>query len=76
MDNFTRCSDTNDTLYGFKLPKGKGGLSILWPTAWTNNIKMLDDGNERIIAILISLSCLFDLFSKRVPFISPQSTIL
>jgi hypothetical protein len=27
MGNFTRCSDTNDTLDGFKLPKGKGGVS-------------------------------------------------
>jgi hypothetical protein len=56
MDNFTRCSDTNDTLDGFKLSKGKGVVSILWSTAWTNNIKMFDDGNERIIAILISAS--------------------
>jgi hypothetical protein len=43
MDNFTRCSDTNDTLDGFKLSKGKGVVSILWSTAWTNNIKMLDE---------------------------------
>jgi exonuclease III len=67
MDNFTRCSDTNDTLDGFKLPKGKGGVSILWPTAWTNNIKMLDGGNERIIAILISASTKLCLINAYMP---------
>lgn len=67
MDNFTRCSDTNDTLDGLKLPKGKGGVSILWPTAWTNNIKMLDDGNERIIAILISASTKICLINAYMP---------
>jgi LysM repeat protein len=67
MDNCTRCSDTNDTLDGFILPKGKGGVSILCSTAWTNNIKMLDDGNERIIAILISASTKFCLINAYMP---------
>ena len=67
MDNFTRCSDTNDTLDGFKLSKGKGVVSILWSTAWTNNIKMLDDGNERIIAILITASTKICLINAYMP---------
>ena len=53
MDNYSRCSDTNDPLDSFKLPKGKGGVAILWPDNMTNNTKKLKDGNERIIAILI-----------------------
>ncbi|CAG2187153.1 unnamed protein product [Mytilus edulis] len=56
MENHTRCSDTNDPIDSFKLPKGKAGVSILWPNAWTNSIKKLKDGNERVIAILITAS--------------------
>ncbi|CAC5388977.1 unnamed protein product [Mytilus coruscus] len=56
MENYTRCSDTNDPRDSFKLPKGKGGVSILWPNSWTNNVKKLKDGNERVIAILITTS--------------------
>ena len=48
MDNYySRCSDTNDPLDNFKLPKGKGGDAILFPGHMTNNIKKLKDGNER-----------------------------
>ncbi|VDI26426.1 Hypothetical predicted protein [Mytilus galloprovincialis] len=54
MDDHTRCYDTNDPLDSFKLPKGRGGVSVLWPSQWSSRIKKLKDGNERIIAILIT----------------------
>jgi hypothetical protein len=54
FDNLTRCHDSNDPLDGSKLPRGQGGVSILWPKLWKSNIKKIQDGNERIIAITIS----------------------
>ncbi|CAG2209141.1 unnamed protein product [Mytilus edulis] len=53
-DNHTRCHDTNEPLSGFKLPRGRAGVSILWPKQWNSQIQKLPDGNERVIAILIS----------------------
>ena len=52
-DIFTRCSDFADPLVGFNLPRGKGGVSILWPKSWSSRVKRLNEGNERIIAIEI-----------------------
>ncbi|CAC5361724.1 unnamed protein product [Mytilus coruscus] len=54
MDDHTRCYDTNDPLDSFKLPKGRGGVSVLWPSQRSSRIKKLKEGNERIIAILIT----------------------
>ncbi|CAG2247157.1 unnamed protein product [Mytilus edulis] len=54
MEDHTRCSDTDDPLDSFKLPKGKGGVSILWPSKWSSKIKKLKDGNERVIAVNIT----------------------
>ncbi|CAC5361741.1 unnamed protein product [Mytilus coruscus] len=54
MDDHTRCYDTNDPLDSFQLPIGRGGVSVLWPSQWSSRIKKLKDGNERIIAILIT----------------------
>ena len=50
-DIFTRCSDFADPLIGFNLPlpRGKGGVSILWPKSWFSRVKRLNEGKERII---------------------------
>lgn len=48
---FIRCSDQNDHITGFRLPRGKGGVAILWPQKWSCKMKKLTDGNERIIAV-------------------------
>ncbi|CAC5425418.1 unnamed protein product [Mytilus coruscus] len=53
-DNHTRCHDKNEPLSGFKLPRGRAGVSILWPKQWNSQIQKLPDENERVIAILIS----------------------
>ena len=50
---FTRCSDYTDPLIGLNLPRGKGGVSILWPKQWSSKVKRLNEGNERVIAIEI-----------------------
>ena len=52
-DYHVRCSDQNEPISGFKLPRGKGGVAIFWPNLWSSRIKKLSDGNERIIAIEI-----------------------
>ena len=52
---------------GFKLPKGRGGVSILWPLHWSNRIKKLSDGNERVIAITISASTNICLINAYMP---------
>ena len=52
-DYSVRCSDQNDPISGFNLPRGKGGVAIFWPKPWSSRIKKLSDGNERIIAIEI-----------------------
>ena len=54
MENFTRCQDSFEPLLGIKLPRGQAGVSILWPKEWNNNVKKLEDGNERILAIAIN----------------------
>ncbi|CAG2200016.1 unnamed protein product [Mytilus edulis] len=53
MDHFTRCHDFNDQITNFQIPRGRGGVSILWPTEWSPFVKKLDDGNNRIIAVEI-----------------------
>ena len=31
--------------------RGKGGVSLLWPSMWSSKTKKISEGNERIIAI-------------------------
>ena len=50
-DFHIRCYDSIEPLTGFRLPRGQGGVSILWPTHLSSKVKKLDDGNERIIGI-------------------------
>ena len=52
-DYFIKCSDQNDPITGFRLPRGKGGVVILWPKRWSSKIKRHSEGNERIVAIEI-----------------------
>jgi hypothetical protein len=37
----------------FQVPRGRGGVAILWPSGRDKYIKKLTDGNERIIAVEI-----------------------
>ena len=67
MENHTRCADSVDPIDGFRLPRGKGGVSILWPTKWANRIKKLNEGNERIIAVLIAASIDICLINAYMP---------
>ena len=52
-DSFVRCSDMNDHISNFQVPRGKGGIAILWPKAWSNIVKRLEDGCEKVQAIEI-----------------------
>ena len=52
-DYHVRCSDQNEPISEFKLPREKGGLAIFWLNLWSSRIKKLSDGNERIIAFEI-----------------------
>ncbi|CAC5415669.1 unnamed protein product [Mytilus coruscus] len=52
-NNLTRCHDSNEPLIGFKLPRGRSGVAIVWQKHWNSQIQKLPDGNERVIAILI-----------------------
>lgn len=52
-ETFTRCSDVNENISNFQIPRGNGGIAIIWPKTWTNSVKKLDDGNERIQAVEI-----------------------
>ena len=49
------CPDSTGPLSGFRLPRGQGGVSILWPLQWSSKVKKkLNEGNERIICVEIS----------------------
>jgi hypothetical protein len=50
MECHIRCSDCNEPISNFPVPRGRGGVAILWPSQRDKYIKKLTDGNERIIA--------------------------
>ncbi|MES9903493.1 MAG: reverse transcriptase domain-containing protein [Sedimenticola sp.] len=56
MDNHTRCHDSSNPVSAFKLPKGRAGVSILWPKRLSNITRKLDVGNERIVAVTMAAS--------------------
>ena len=35
----------------FQITRGKGGIAILWPRDWSNSVKRLEEGNERVQAV-------------------------
>ena len=51
-----RWHDYLEPLSGLKLPRGRGGVAILWPKVWSSKVKRLDEGNERIVVITIAAS--------------------
>jgi len=50
MECHIRCSDCNEPISNFQVPRGRGGVAMLWPSEWDKYIKKLTDDNERIIA--------------------------
>ena len=56
MSFHVRCHDYLEPLSGMKLPRGRGGVAILWPEKWSSKVKRLEEGNERIIAVTIAAS--------------------
>ena len=52
--SYIRCADFTEPLSGFRLPRGQGGVLILWPVQWSSKVKKMNEGNERIIGIEIS----------------------
>ena len=50
MECHIRCFDCNEPISNFQVPRGRGGVAILWPIERDKYIKKLTDGNERIIA--------------------------
>ena len=50
-DSFMRCSDMNENISNFQVPRGKGGIAIIWPKSFGKQMKRLEDGNERIQAV-------------------------
>ncbi|CAC5412819.1 unnamed protein product [Mytilus coruscus] len=49
-----RSVDSVDDISSINLPRGKGGVSISWPSNISHLVKKLSDGNERIVAIDIN----------------------
>jgi hypothetical protein len=47
MECHIRCSDCNEPISNFPVPRGRGGVAILWPSQRDKYIKKLTDGNER-----------------------------
>jgi hypothetical protein len=45
---FARCHDCAHPISNYKVPKGKGGIAIIWPKHMDKYIKRLEDGNNRI----------------------------
>jgi hypothetical protein len=52
FDNLTRCHDSNDPLDGSKLPRGQGGVSILWPKLWKSN-SQFQSPKENVLEYII-----------------------
>ena len=50
---FVRCHDCDHPISNYKVPRGKGGIAIIWPKLIDKYIKRLEDGNNRIMAIEI-----------------------
>ena len=42
-DSFSRCSDHYAPLTGFSLPRGRGGVSVLWPTILSSKVKKINE---------------------------------
>ncbi|CAC5409957.1 unnamed protein product [Mytilus coruscus] len=52
--SFVRCSDSYEQISGFNLPRGKGGVGFAWSSSITGKVTKMDEGNERIIGIVIN----------------------
>ena len=63
MASHIRCHDHLEPLSGIKLPRGRGGVAILWPDMWSSRIRHLDEGSE----LLQLLSPLLDPFVLSMP---------
>ena len=46
-EGFVRCSDMYENVSNFQIPRGKGGIAIMWPRTWS----ILEEGNERVQAV-------------------------
>ena len=53
-DFIIHCSDYLEPITGDRLPRGKGGVCILWPKEWSSKVKRLNDGNERVVAVEVT----------------------
>ena len=53
-EGFTRCSDLYENISNFQIPRGKGGIAIMWPRVWSNSVKKLEEGSERVHAVEIN----------------------
>ena len=53
---FTNCADMYDNISNFQAPRGKGGVAIALLKEWSNNVKQLEEGYGRILAIEIQCS--------------------
>ena len=53
-EGFTRCSDLYENISNFQIPRGKGGIAIMWPKVWSNSVNKLVDGSERVQAVEIN----------------------
>ena len=48
-EGFVRCSDMNENISNFQITRGS--IAILWPRNWSNSVKRLEEGNERVQAV-------------------------
>ena len=75
MASHIRCHDHLEPLSGIKLPRGRGGVAILWPNMWSSRIKRLEEGNERIIAVTVAPSRPICLINAYMPTQDTRSQV-
>ena len=50
-DWYVRCWDCNEKVTNFKSRRGNDCVAIMWPKMWSYQVKILGEGNGRIIGI-------------------------
>ncbi|CAC5387511.1 unnamed protein product [Mytilus coruscus] len=69
--SIARSVDSVD-ISSINLPRGKGGVSISWPSNISHLVKKLSDGNERIVAIEINTETKLCIICTYLPTHNPS----
>jgi hypothetical protein len=54
---FVRCHDCDHPISNHKVPRGKGGIAIIWPKLIDKYIKRLEDGIPSILNVRMCMFC-------------------